>query len=207
MKKNILILLVLFCFINCKTQNQVISLSSPEARSSKIGAYYKDVENELLPFLGSWKFTNGNTTFQMTLIKKTMIYNDIGNYYNDMVIGEYLYKENGVEKVNTINLLANTTLDPYEHNISGKIILHKNSIPPCNDCQTSEKRLYLYFGDPNRNDLSLSGKIELRRVDENGVEKLKLILRETGNIILEDGMVPEFTSFNLPWGTYILTRP
>ena len=207
MKKIFYLFVITFSTLNCKTQNQVISLSSPEARSSKIGAYYKDVENELLPFLGSWKFTNGNTTFQMTLVKKTFYFDTTFNIYEDLAIGEYLYIENGVVKTNTLNSLSNETIDPYDRNIVGNIIMQKDTRPACDDCGNNEKRLNLRFDDPTRNVNGLGGEIELRRVDENGVEKLKMILTETGNILLEDGMVPEFTSFNLPFGTYILTRP
>jgi len=207
MKKSFFALLLITGATHCKAQTPVISVSSQVYNGETPGAYYKDTENVFSQFAGEWQFNNGFQFFKIKLQQKLMVYDTYNNFYEDIIVGEYLYTENDIIKVNTINLLTNNTLDPYEHNITGNIVLHKTSIPPCQDCETTEKRLYLSFGDPSTDDLSLSGKIELRRVDENEVQKLKMILRETGNVILEDGMMPEFTSFNLPWGTYILTRP
>ena len=193
--------------MSCNAQSQTISLSSSSARSSIAGAYYKDTENDFISFLGSWKFTNGNKSFYITLSKKTFYFDTTFNIYEDLVVGEYRYVENNVEKTNTLNLLFDSAIDPYDRNIVGNTVMQKTTAPICSDCEVDEKRLSLMFDDPTINVKGLSGEIELRRVDQAGVERLKMILRKTGNLILQDGMVPEVTSFNVPFGTYILTRP
>lgn len=204
--KKIIVTLIIIANLSCNAQTPIVPLSQyydPQVNS----AYFKDTQNDFEQFLGEWKFNSDNRFFKMKLIKKTMIYSNINKLYQDLIIGEYIYKENGIEKVNTINSLLNSSIHPFERNIVGKSILGVNDFPGCNDCSQSEKRIILMFDDPTRNTEGLYGEIELRRVDENGIEKLKLVLRETGNIIIVDDQMPEFTSFNLPFGTYILTRP
>ena len=132
MKKNITILFLLIWFTNSKAQNETISLSSSSARSSIAGAYYKDTENEFISFLGSWTFTNGNKSFYMTLSKKTFYFDTTFNIYEDLIIGEYQFTENGIEKTNTLSLLSNPLIDPYDRNIVGNILLHKTKLTPCN---------------------------------------------------------------------------
>jgi hypothetical protein len=54
--------------------------------------YYKDIYNYFTPFLGNWKYVNGNKTFIVTLWKatKTQVpYNDMAEYYVDEIYGTY----------------------------------------------------------------------------------------------------------------------
>ncbi|MFN4313275.1 MAG: DUF6705 family protein [Chitinophagaceae bacterium] len=46
---------------------------------------------------------NTNTSFKIVLVKKVQQYN--GECYEDLIIGEYQYIVNGVEKVNTLSKL------------------------------------------------------------------------------------------------------
>jgi hypothetical protein len=59
--------------------------------------YYKDTFNHFTPFIGSWKYVEGNKTFIVTLYKKTMepaIWNDKIIYYMDEIYGYYRLFEN-----------------------------------------------------------------------------------------------------------------
>jgi len=56
--------------------------------------YYKDINHYFDPFLGTWKYNNGNKTFIVTLWKETMrSVKDIENlytvYYTDNIYGHY----------------------------------------------------------------------------------------------------------------------
>ena len=56
--------------------------------------YYKDINHYFDPFLGTWKYTNGNKTFIVTLWKDVMRpYQDSDglniNYYSDKIYGHY----------------------------------------------------------------------------------------------------------------------
>jgi len=59
--------------------------------------YYKDVQNNFLPFLGTWKYQNGSQTFLVRLWKVTKEpYSATGNpvYYIDEIRGHYKLVEN-----------------------------------------------------------------------------------------------------------------
>lgn len=135
-----------------------------------------------------------------------MKYNSFGNIYEDLLIGEYRYIEDGVVKVNTLDLMTNPPSEFYEHNIIGNIILASDNYPLCADC-LFEKRVSLTFFDPNRSsDNGLWGKLLLRRVDEGDVQKIKATLSITGHVISVDGVPPEYSTFTVPAGNYILTK-
>ena len=54
--------------------------------------YYKDTFNHFTPFIGSWKYVEGNKTFIVTLYKLTkepIIHNENISYYIDRVYGHY----------------------------------------------------------------------------------------------------------------------
>jgi hypothetical protein len=52
------------------------------------GTYYKDLNNDLEPYIGTWKGTFDNKTFTISF-SKYKDYNSMGNYYKDRLIGRY----------------------------------------------------------------------------------------------------------------------
>lgn len=59
--------------------------------------YYKDINNYFTPFIGTWKYTNGDKTFIVTLWKDEMrAYpsSDIIYYYTDNIFGHYKMVQN-----------------------------------------------------------------------------------------------------------------
>jgi hypothetical protein len=59
-------------------------------------SYYKDVNNILNDFEGTWLYQSGNTSLKLTLVKSIQFFN--GDFYEDTIIGGYQYIENGIEK-------------------------------------------------------------------------------------------------------------
>lgn len=102
--------------MSCKAQT-TISLSDFSSGDLKNDNYIKDTNGVLDPFIGTWKWTNGNSEFTVVLEKKEM-YNPtylnsserINDYYSDVIIGGYKYIENGQVIVNTLNY---TTQDAW----------------------------------------------------------------------------------------------
>lgn len=99
--KNLIVLFILF--ISCsypKAQEQIIPL---ETKGDRIeGAYYKDLDNELLPFVGTWKGTFQGKIFTITFSKIKYNYSD---YYADTIIGKYKMQDsNGNVLYSTYNL-------------------------------------------------------------------------------------------------------
>ncbi|MEW5675699.1 DUF6705 family protein [Flavobacterium enshiense] len=162
------------------------------------GAYYKDNELLLNRFVGTWKYTNGNTSLKIIFQK---ISRQRANYSEDLLIGEYLYIENGVEIINTLNNISNS-----ENNIEGNSVIYHNSKPTCNDCVVGEKRLVVSFGDPLK---QTWGPLYLRKINVGGQEAIsaQFILNGTryiGDSILEFDEV--YVGETFPNETYVLIK-
>jgi hypothetical protein len=110
MKNIFLITILSFAIFNCKAQ--VISLTTTNYYNIPNGGYVKDLDGVLNPFIGTWKWTNGNSEFTIVFVKKEM-YNASGlnNYYEDTIMGGYKYIENGIVIVNTLNFSTEFTLN------------------------------------------------------------------------------------------------
>lgn len=137
----IIIIVVTILSINCKAQSPIMPLN--EWGEEQINAYYKDLDNDLDDFVGTWIYTEGNTTLKIKLKKEVMHFN--GKYFEDLIVGEYQYIKNGVELINTLGDI--NSLEAYEHNIFGQNI-YNSCIPfPASDCEDGEIRLDLSVFD------------------------------------------------------------
>lgn len=150
--KNIFIILFVSFSIQCKAQSPIIDLQDRDGTRLD-GAYYKDVYNKLNPFEGTWLYTNGTTSLKIVLIKKYI--KPAGNYFQDLIIGEYQYIENGVEKFNSLTDLNTVYPNDYYHKIWGNFIPYTAS--PFDEVIAGEVRLNLCFGD------NMGGTIDIRR--------------------------------------------
>ena len=122
---------------NAYSQAPILSLENRNPFETQAGAYYKDLNNVMNNFEGTWLYTNGATSLKIILVEKIMFFDE--EYYEDLMIGEYQYIENGIEKINTLSLL-NQNLG-YNHTISGNTIMKNCNIMPEDDCIEGEKRL------------------------------------------------------------------
>lgn len=187
------ILLLFTAFGNAQTP--ILSLYDDDYGNVS-GAYYKDIDNYFNDYVGTWLFTDGNSSFKIVLIKKEMFAHNIGNkfLFRDFLVGEYQYIENGVEKINTLSEISIAT-NPFNHNIVG------NAFAP-----SKGQRLYTMFSEPGREIPGMEQEMIFRRVDEDGVQKLKLVFRMTSGYYLENGQEPEYTSYTVPFGEYTLVK-
>ncbi len=99
--KNILILFIV-CFINCKAQQQIVPL---ETKGIPVkNTYYKDLNNDLDPYIGTWKGVFENKIFIITF-SKYKNFNSLYEYYKDRLVGKYkMLDSNGNELYSTYNL-------------------------------------------------------------------------------------------------------
>lgn len=189
--KNIFIIFILFFTPFFKSQSVIIDIE--EAGFGKPTGYYQqDLNNLLDPFQGTYIFSNGNTSFKIIL--KKMIKQHFASHYEDMIIGEYQYIENGVEKANTLSNLNIVYPNQFlKHNIAGKRILWTDSnLWKCPQCNPNEKRLALRLND------NISGRradFLMRRTVVNGQEVLQV---KVYNISTEVIDVDDPTTFNEP---------
>jgi len=138
MKNIIITVIIIFSFATANAQiiSTTIDIDNGISFHNSItNAYYKDVQGFMTPFVGTWLYTNGNTSFKIVLTKYSMEYT--GEFYIDYIAGEYQYIESGVEIRNT---LSNT--DSFKRGIwDCSLLLKSTSKPLCPTCSSSERRL------------------------------------------------------------------
>lgn len=141
-------------------------------------AYYTDIDNFQDQFVGTWKYTNGNTSLEVKFIKKVMVYNATNygkSYYEDVLIGGVKYIENGITKTNTLGSLLLNLPTIYNYYLCSYTRIRPNAFPHCNDCTADEKRLRVNYDDTTtKNVKALDADFVIRRVVENNIEKLKV---------------------------------
>jgi len=199
MKKIFYLLFILSISLKCTAQSSVVNLTDRNG-TRLTGVYYKDIDNTLENFIGTWKYTKGNKSLIIIIKKVTKDYNS--HYYEDYLVGEYKYVENGVEIINTIPQFDSIYENQRNHNIWGNRILENTYKPKCSDCLPNEKRVELGFNDPIR---QLGGELILRRVTLNGQPALKAFKRTTNYYISMDEQSP-YTEMLVPSGEYMLIK-
>ncbi|MDY0090824.1 MAG: hypothetical protein RBR78_10735, partial [Flavobacteriaceae bacterium] len=175
--KNILITFAFIFSTPIYAQYPVLSIENQDPYDIIEGAYYKDLANVLTTFEGTWLYTdiNTNTSLKIVLVKKTMFFE--GKFYEDLMIGELQYIENGVEKINTLSNL-NQNLG-RGHRIKGNLIYRDCDIMTNGDCIEGEARLRLGFID-------ITGKhwaaiyLKKRRINEQHALKAYIVFNYSG---------------------------
>jgi hypothetical protein len=161
--KNIFIILSVAFAIQCKAQSPIIDLMDRDGTRLN-NAYYKDVYNRLNPFEGTWLYTNGTTSLKIVLVKKEM--KRLGTYYEDLLIGELQYIDNGVEKFNSLADINTVYPNEYKHSIVGN---HIPTTPtPFDQYIPGEVRVQLMFED-NR-----GGNINVRKTTVGGQDAIQI---------------------------------
>ena len=201
--KNILTILLVSFFLSCKAQ-VIVPLASDSDMAYNSRTYNKDVDNDFDKYVGTWKYQQGNTLLKIVLKKITFDHfvTEYKNYYQDILVGEYQYIENGIEKVNTLQQMELMPSEASGYNISGNLIIGKNTYPKCSECNLNERRIKLRYRDPERK--YLSNAIVLRYKNENGAEKIiAKIYKSDGSFMQPDGSPDEM---RVPYGEYVLIK-
>ena len=191
-------------FFSCKAQTPIVSRDAP-FKGKINGTYFKDINNEFNKFEGIWVYSNNTATFTIELEKKEMIYSTPYGYYFDELFGACSYTNNGVEIVNTFPLITETETDLDNTKIGGGQIISNNLYVACDDCATEERRVKLYFSDPERPYLSVS--IVLRYIQDGNVPGQDAQI--TATIFPHGGMLPDENSpstIRVPYGEYLMVK-
>lgn len=209
MKKIILILLLSITYVSCKAQ--IIPSYGNEPYGEIDGAYYKDVNDELNPFIGTWVYSTLNDTLKVSFIKNKFLINSSHTYYSDELVGEFQYVENGIEKANTLSNLNTIHSNVFDYNMYSLGFIKKLAFPICNDCSLSDKRLVMVFDEPANDDYMLSANFVMRHIVENGVEKLKVQFIMTAGAggytkDLNSNATSTSTVHSIPYGEYTLIK-
>ena len=192
MKLILMILSILFTLFNCKAQSPILDMEVDTKYDARDNSYYKDINNVLNDFEGTWLFENGKSSLKIVLVKSVQSFN--GDFYEDLLIGGYQYIDNGLEKINTLS-------DASEINIGRNASIKGNNITygckylPVDDCSDNEKYMDLSIKDIPANGHFGDLIISKRTVD--GQEAIKInIEMNYMRIGSPDGTTPDPT---LPW--------
>jgi hypothetical protein len=202
--KNICVLLIILTSVLFKSQSVIVDIE--EAGLGLPSDYYrKDINNLLNAFHGTYVYSNGNNTFKIVLNK--MIKQADGFHFDDMIIGEYQYIENGVEKINTLsNLNVVYNNQSINHVITGSSLLWNNSrLWKCPQCNPNEKRLRANIED------KISGRnadFLMRRTAVNGQEVLQVKIYNISSEVInvDDPSTFNEPPFALPKGEFTMIK-
>ncbi|WP_353150000.1 DUF6705 family protein [Flavobacterium sp.] len=197
MKKLIYTIVVLLVALHSKAQSPVVNIEDDNGERPQ-NIYYKDINNLLDPYVGTYIYTNGTTSLKFVLQKKVQAFD--GWFYEDVIVGEYQYIENGVEKVNTLNNFNINHTDSWDYNILGNWII-KIGLPGCEECTPTEKRLRLSLRD------TVSGawaNLILAKTIVNGQQAIRLNLM--WDIRTHIYGTPELTPRSFLGGEFILIK-
>ncbi|AXT18959.1 hypothetical protein D7030_15015 [Flavobacteriaceae bacterium AU392] len=190
--KNLILLLITIASLSCKAQSPVYGISERVKLSPN--SYNKDIDNDLNKFEGTWVYQIGSTKFTIVLEKLIQDFN--GDWYEDVLVGNYKYVDNGSPVLDYLPESINN-----KHYVWGNTVKVKEGLPICNDCPLNERRIELEIQDTERS--YLTSRIILRYVNDNGVEKIQAHLYPYGRRIIPQG---GYTNTRVPYGDYVLTK-
>jgi len=198
--KNIIILIAIITVFSCKAQTIIKSLngdgSCPPYNSN---CYEKDVNNEFGKFEGNWVYQNNNTEITLKLKKEEHYQISSNANYEDLLVGEYQFIESGIEKVNTLADFDNPFLSGYDHRISGGVFVHQLPQYCVDNSALSEIKIELMIENPNDDDIE--GRLILRYVNDNGIEKLEVCLYDYTTLAENTN-----AKFDIPDGYYVFIK-
>ena len=202
MKHILLILIITFTSLSCKAQVPILDILD-RTSDTPDRSYFKDTTNFLNKFTGTWVYNSGNTVLTIIIEKRLQVYT--GDIYEDLLVGEYQYIENGIEKINTLNQINTiSNSESYKHNLYGNYDIYPNEFPACDNCSQYEKRVKLDFTDPTPTLSHLNGMVMgLRYLNDNNSEQLQIDFEMNGIITLPNGAQQEPS---LPFGRYTLIK-
>ena len=153
MKKFNIILLSFTLSLSCKAQ--IIDRYDINTIIYQVdGAYYKDVNNFRDQFVGTWVYSQGTTSLTIIIQKRNNLHRETEsrNNYIDVLVGEFKYVENGIEKINTLNNINNNYGSDFkanwQHNLFGNMYLRRStSYPRCNECDSNERRMEFSYSE------------------------------------------------------------
>ena len=189
--------LLIVSFIGCKAQNPIIDLSENDGSYEIYGAYYKDTNNLLNPFVGTYIYNDGSKMLKIVLQKKEMSF--WYNHYEDLIIGEYQYIEDGVEKSNTLYKLDINYPNSRSHSIDGNLIMDGSTL--CDDCLPHEKHLR---GSVVETETRNSAEIDFKLTTVGGQPAIRVWLYWRYRTVVDGNPEPPQASF--PGGEYIMLK-
>ncbi len=190
-------IVLLFAIFACNAQT--INIEAQDGTYIP-GAYYKDTNNILGDFIGTFLYQNGNITFKLVLQKKmaNAITNGGISFTEDLITGGYFYEGNGFQ-ASSLDELSIAFLNARSYAIDGNIVLTGN-VRGCSDCAGGEHRLLLSVVHGPSHSI---GNIILRRKIIGGQPALEATIWWEGKVRSLDD---EPTTAPFPGGVYMMIK-
>jgi hypothetical protein len=163
--KKILLLLLAITSWGCKSQTLDERMQQRELKEN----WFKDTENIFNTFEGTYVYNDGTKMLKVVLQKKLQS----DKYNGDVLIGEYQYVENGVEKFNTLSRLNIPYTDKSTYNIDVQDIFKGKSIH-CRYCASDAITVYGSISYPTV-DNYIFGTASVKRLTVNGKAAIELV--------------------------------
>lgn len=195
----ILLLLLTFVISSCKAQNAPlyrIDRDNPE------GTHFKDLDNNLSDFVGTWRWQSNDSIVTITFQKWEDIFFEDTNQYEDMLVGAYKFAVNGLVIQDYLAQLDDNSIYIFDHYIAGNTVLHKNRYPVCDDCAINQRQVSVFFTDPERE--YLNSAMVLRYKVEDDLEKMYVVFYQFENSFLPSIDAPNQN--RLPYGDYTFIK-
>ena len=148
MKKIIYQTLIVLILFNTMVTAQIINMDTNSPTES--GIYYKDLDHRLDPYVGTWLYTEGNTSLRIKLVKKEhyLVETVHKSYYSDFIVGEFQYIENGNLVLDRIPLLDDTSINYFDYSITCFSIYKLNQFAPFPEANPLIRMLRASYHDP-----------------------------------------------------------
>ncbi len=173
-KHKIILIFIISLLIQVKSFSQCTSSIIKNIDSygyDEPNVYYKDINNMLNPFEGTYIYSNNNVEFEIKLIKKIASMPPTNSYCVDMLIGGFRFQNNS-SIVNCIPLINIELTDGGLNYINARSF-YTGKTRGCDECGDNEKWLIGSIEDP------VSGSVDelfIRKVVENGQEAIKIFI-------------------------------
>lgn len=192
-----LFLLLIFVFLGCATPR-----ASEQSADMMLCNSLKNSPGPLDKYVGTWKYVNGKTSLTIVFREKEYPFSlDVKpTFYTRVLIGEYMYIENGIEKVNTLADLEKTI---EVNNLFGTVM-----VGPATDYKDVflNAKMVVYFTEPVRIIPGFKPEMILESVNKGGVKKLKVIFDAPSAAKLDNDDAQKYSNYSIPFGKYILTK-
>jgi hypothetical protein len=206
MRNKILITIILI--LDLGVYSQEVNQQSNVGFCESNGAYYKDTENFLPQFEGTWRHVSDTMELTFEFKKKSMMPHQVGNNncFYDFLVGEMRLVLNGLELINSLGDLQINHEDVYKYNLNGYLRINLLGAPKCNDCPPNTFRIYMNYNEKQNDDLCLKADFAMRVVMVNGSPQLivqKIFTTPPcGDHRYYANQTSTSTQFYLPDGTY-----
>ncbi len=187
--KTLKIIITLFILnINCAI-GQIVDLDDRDG-SIIANTYYKDTQNKLNQFEGTWVYDDGINYIKLILVKKYQF--PEANYFEDILVGEIQYKNDGNEIINTLNKINANYSDYDDYSISGNHFWYNHT--PFDEYTSDNFRLKTRIMENH-----CLSRIDIRTLTLNGQQAIQIFKRKQMEI--EQACTPA-----IPGGFYYLIK-